>query len=64
MIDNTNSLPTNHALPLGLFLPRLDFAYPQGNRMLIGQDPEQVPVVPAGLFAPGGDAALGCGLPA
>ena len=36
----------------------------QGNRILIGQDLEQVAVVPAGLLAPGGDAALGRGLPA
>ncbi len=32
--------------------------------MLIGEDLEQVPVVPAGLLAPGGDAALGGGLAA
>ena len=36
----------------------------QSNRILIGQDLEQVPVVPAGLLAPGGDAALGGGLAA
>ncbi len=36
----------------------------QGNRILIGQDLEQVAVVPAGLLALGGDAALGRGLAA
>lgn len=36
----------------------------QGNRMLIGQDLEEVSVVPAGLLAPGGNAALGRGLAA